>query len=144
MFDTPEVIINIFREYAKQNDLFYLGVKELADEGHTAKLWECLLQQLPLFRVPVEKQQHASNILKAVGVRFLAEMSWDPHVLPDASALSKEREEKWKEMQKDAKKNSLEPEKANRDETHFKRQKMRQLQQGMICPRSDCPRNLVG
>jgi hypothetical protein len=80
------------------------------------------------------KQQHASNILKAVSTRFFVEMSWDPKVPPIMSTLGKEREEKRKQKEKDAEKTPLKPEEAKRDENYFKKQKMRQLQQGMMSP----------
>jgi hypothetical protein len=147
MFDTPEVIINIFRQYAKRNYLFHSGVKELADEGQIMELWRCLLEdlnQLPFLRASAEKQQHASNILKAVAARFFVEMSWDPKVPPVMSTLGKEREEKRKQKKRDATKIPQKQEEAKREEKHFRRQKMKQLQQGMMSLQSIPPRNPMG
>jgi hypothetical protein len=48
--------------------------------------------------------------------------------------LGKEREERRKQKEKEAEKTRLKPEEAKGDEKYFKKQKMRQLQQGMMSP----------
>jgi hypothetical protein len=141
LFDNPEVIISVFRNYATRNKMFHSGVKEIADNGDINTLNQYLVRDKKLLhslKITPEMKAAAEDVMKAVSTIFFTMMSWDAvgEYLP--SDLARERVERRirkaalkTEENKLAEKRDAEA-KQKRDDEKLMQSKVKSLHTGMF------------
>jgi hypothetical protein len=141
LFDNPEAIISVFRNYATRNKMFYSGVKEMTDSGDINTLNQYLVRDKKLLdslKITPEMKAAAEDVMKAVSTRFFTIMSWDAagdYILSDLAREKVERRIRKAalktEEDKLAEKRDAEA-KQKRDDEKLMQSKVKSLQTGMF------------